>query len=69
MTKVEKIILTGKGLTVAIIGFEISATLFIYSGINLLFSNLEGTSLLLMLISIFLVVVTMVIASYVNTSQ
>lgn len=69
MTKVEKVILTGKGLTVAIIGFGISATLFTYSGINMLSSNLEETSLLLMLISIFLVVVTLGITSYVNTSS
>jgi len=66
MTKVEKVILTGKGLTVAMIGFGMSATLFTFSGINLLTSNLEGTSLLLMLISIFLAVVTMWISSYVN---
>jgi hypothetical protein len=66
-TKVEKILLTGSGLTVAIIGFSISATLFTYSGLQILSSSADlQTSLLLMIISIFIAVVTMGIASYVN---
>lgn len=70
MTKVEKVVLTGRGLTVAIIGFGISATLFTYSGLNALSSYGDfGTSLLLMFISIPATIVTMRVASHINTKS
>ncbi len=69
MTKVEKIVLTGRGLTVAIIGFSVSAILFTYSGLNALSSHSVGTSLLVMFFSIPTVVVTMGIASIVNPNS
>jgi hypothetical protein len=66
-TKVEKIVLTGRGLTVAIIGWGISAILLTYIGLNALFQYAYlGTNLFLTLISISLAVFTMVIASYVT---
>jgi hypothetical protein len=68
VTKVEKIVLTGRGLTVAVIGFGMSATLFTFSGLSTLlaFIDLE-TCFLIMFVGGFLGVITMLIASYVTT--
>jgi hypothetical protein len=65
--KYDTIILTGRGLTVAVIGWGISAVLLTLSGLNaLLFSWDLGTSYLLTFISGFLWVLTLGIASYVT---
>ncbi len=67
VTKVEKVVLTGKGLTVAIIGWSFSAILFTYSGLSVFVLNTNiDTNLLLTLIGIILFVFTMLIASYVT---
>lgn len=66
-TKVEKIVLVGKGLIVAIIGWGISATLFIYTGLSALFSDANTeANLFTTFISLTLAGFTTVIASYVN---
>lgn len=65
MTKVEKIVLTGKGLTIAIIGWGISTLLFIFSGLRAFFSQGDlVTSFFITFTSIILAIVTMPIASY-----
>lgn len=63
-TKVQSIVLSGRGLIVATIGWGISAMLLILSGLGLLFAykNLEA-SLFLTLIGIACVVMTLLISS------
>ena len=68
VTKVEKVVLTGKGLTVAIIGWAVSAILFTYSGLSVFVLNPNNdTNLLLTFAGGILFVFTMLIASYITT--
>jgi hypothetical protein len=70
VTKVEKIVLRGKGLTVAIIGWGISAILFTYSGLSAFFPQADmEASFFITFTSIFLAAITMLIASYVSTTM
>jgi len=70
VTNVEKIVLTGKGLTIAIIGWGICAILFTFSGLSAFFpqANME-LFLLITFISIILAAITMLIAGYVTANS
>lgn len=65
MTKVEKIVLKGNGLTIAMLGWGISAILFSFSGLNALLSQADsGVSFFVSFISAVLAIFIMPIASY-----
>lgn len=68
VTKVEKIVLTGKGLAVAIIGWAISAALFTFSGLRALdvHTNMEANTFMTF-ISLVIAIFTMLIAGYITT--
>lgn len=68
ITKVEKVILKGKGLTIATIGFCIGAIVFVLIGISAIFSFMpRGTNGILTIVGIFLLILTLNIAAYVTT--
>ena len=65
MTTVRSIVLSGKGLTIAIIGWGVSAILLTFSGLSsLLLTQTWKYTFFITFISIFLVIITMIIASY-----
>lgn len=67
MTKVEKVVLKGRGLTVAIVGWGSSAILFTFSGLSALFPYAgSGANLFITFIGCILATIIMPIANYVT---
>src|SRR5690606_20558041 len=65
MTKVEKVVLKGRGLTVAIVGWGSSAILFTFSGLSALFPYAgSGANLFITFIGCILATIIMPIANY-----
>lgn len=68
VTKVEKIVLTGRGLTVASIGWGISTVLYTFAGIIAFYPYTDmGTNLFITFISTAIAAIIMPIAGYVTT--
>lgn len=67
VTKVEKIVLTGRGITIASVGWGISAILFSFSGLGSLDTSANmGTYFFMTFMSGTLAIITMLVASYVT---
>lgn len=68
ITKVQKVILKGKGLTIAITSFGIGVIVFAFIGISTILSLMSRQiNGILTIISVFLLVLTLNIAAYITT--